>query len=135
MTVEITNLTSKKIRQNKIKKTIQRAAKKIKLPFSVLSVAFVSGAEIKKLNRKYREKNKVTDVLSFNYRDSGEIVICLEQAEKQAKIAKHSVTKELTMLLIHALLHLKGYNHEKNQKENYAMREQENNLLKHLQEN
>lgn len=133
MTVEITNLTSKKISQNKIKKTIQVAAKKIKLPFSVLSVAFVSGAEIKKLNRKYREKNKVTDVLSFNYRDSGEIVICLEQAEKQAKIAKHSVTKELTMLLIHALLHLKGYNHEEKPKEAALMHQREKEILRYLQ--
>lgn len=135
MTIEIINLAPKKFNQNKIKKIVQKITKKIKLPFSDLSIAFVTESEIKKLNKKYRKKNKVTDVLSFNYKDSGEIVICFKQAEKQVQKARHSTAKELTTLLIHAILHLKGYDHEKNKKQAMIMQKQEQEIQKYLQEN
>lgn len=135
MTIEINNLTLKKFNQNKIKEVIRKITKKIKLPFSDLGIAFVTESEIKKLNKKYRKKNRVTDVLSFNYKDSGEIVICLKQTEKQAKKAKRSIAKELTILLIHAILHLKGYDHEKNERQTEIMQKQEQEILKYLQEN
>lgn len=135
MFVEITNLTSIKINRNKIKEVIQKVIKKTRLPFSDLSIAFISDSEIKKLNKTYRKKNRVTDVLSFNYGDSGEIVICYNQARKQAKSSKHSIAKELTILLIHAVLHLKGYDHEKNEKQAKLMRKKEQEMLKYLQEN
>lgn len=135
MTIEINNFTFKKFNQNKIKKKVQKIIKKIKLPFSDLSIAIVTESEIKKLNKKYRHKNKITDVLSFNYEDSGEIVICLKQAEKQAKKAGYFAAKELTILLIHAILHLKGYDHEKNKKQARIMQKKEQGILKYLQEN
>lgn len=80
-----------------------------------ISIAILSPAEIKKLNKIYRQKNKVTDVLSFNLDDEqilGEIVICLDQAKKQAKEKKTSLQAELKLLVVHGTLHLLGYDHE-----------------------
>ena len=82
-----------------------------------ISIAILSSAEIKKLNKIYRQKNKVTDVLSFNLDDEqilGEIVICLDQAKKQAKEKKTSLQAELKLLVVHGTLHLLGYDHEIN---------------------
>ena len=79
-----------------------------------ISIALVTKAEIKKFNKVYRGKDKITDVLSFNIDSNlilGEVVICLEQAKVQAK---HSLKEELKMLTVHGILHLLGYNHEKN---------------------
>lgn len=135
MLIEIINATSEKISQNKIKKIVQKITKKIKPPFIDLSIAFVSTQEIKKLNNKYRRENKVTDVLSFNYKDSGEIIICYNKARKQAKNHKHSIITEIIILLIHAILHLKGYNHEKDNREAILMRKKEKEILDYLQEN
>ena len=90
----------------------------------------VTGEErIKSLNKKYRKINKITDVLSFgneelsnksaefvnppdNVIHLGEIFICYSQTVKQAKQKKHSVKKELAILLIHGTLHLLGYDHQ-----------------------
>lgn len=82
----------------------------------LISVAFVSEKEMKKLNKKYRGMNLVTDVLSFNLNESesyGEIILNYEQAKRQAKTLKHSVSHELVFLLVHGLLHIFGYDHEK----------------------
>jgi len=86
-----------------------------------LSVALVSDATIKKLNKQYRRQNKVTDVLSFSgqvagFRDSepdlGEIIIATSQCSRQARQNGHSFVREFTYLLIHGALHLLGFAHE-----------------------
>lgn len=90
-----------------------------------LSLAFVSPAQIKKLNFLYRKKNKSTDVLSFATKfDSkkvknistpedllGEIFICYEVAKQQAKEQKKTIQEVISRLLIHGLVHLVGYDH------------------------
>ncbi len=78
---------------------------------SSLSVALVGAQTIKKLNRKYRRVNKVTDVLSFD--DPAEIIICWSQLVKQAVEFKHSQKRELAILLIHGFLHILGYDHQR----------------------
>ena len=80
-----------------------------------ISIALVSPKEIQVLNKVYRHKNKVTDVLSFNIdsvENLGEIVICLDQAKKQALANKKSLQSELKLLTVHGILHLLGYDHE-----------------------
>ena len=92
------------------------------------SLIFVEPDEIKELNRTYRQVDSVTDVLSFEYGDEidpdtgreylGDIIICAEQAKKQAEMSGHSVMDEICLLEIHGLLHLLGYDHmEDEQKE------------------
>lgn len=84
-----------------------------------ISLAFVNKSEIKKLNKKFRGKNKETDVLSFLLNEKnllGEIVICPEVAETE---------KEMVKALIHGILHLLGYEHEKSKKEAELMEKQQ----------
>lgn len=76
-----------------------------------LSVAFVSESEMRRLNKQWRGKDKVTDVLSFE--DVGEILICYPQARRQAAELGHSTRDELVFLLVHGVLHVFGYDHER----------------------
>ncbi len=79
-----------------------------------IAIAVVPDNEIKKLNKFYRKTNKVTDVLSFSYGDkSGEVVISYNQAKKQAKRAGHSLIREVQILLVHGILHIAGFDHNK----------------------
>lgn len=97
-----------------------------------ISIAILSPLEIKKLNKIYRQKNKVTDVLSFNLDDEkilGEILICLEQAKKQAKEKKTSLQAELKLLATHGTLHLLGYDHELSASEAERQEKEEKLLL------
>lgn len=82
---------------------------------------FVKEPSIKEMNKRYRGKNYVTDVLSFtrplgfkcpdkNY--MGDIVISMDTAKKNAESDGKSLKDELTMLLVHGILHLCGYDHE-----------------------
>jgi probable rRNA maturation factor len=94
-----------------------------------VSVALVGDARIRALNRTYRRKNGATDVLSFptnpqapipnsqflipNSQFLGDIVIARGVARRQAAEAGHSETVELRVLALHGLLHLLGYDHER----------------------
>jgi len=94
------------------------------------------------MNRKYRGIDKPTDVLSFSLQEGavkspkvesikllGDIIISVETAQRQADILNHSMERELTVLLIHGLLHLTGYDHEED-KDYKIMREKESEILK-----
>lgn len=88
-----------------------------------VSLAFVPPATIKRLNKAYRKKDKVTDVLSFEEGQGtsdkrqvtfiGEIIICPERAKKQAAEFGNTFEKEIVKLLLHGYLHLLGYDHVK----------------------
>ncbi len=79
-------------------------------------VALVSDARVRQLNVRYRAKDAPTDVLSFGVDESGflgEVVIASGVARRQARRAGHSVQVELRILGLHGLLHLLGYDHER----------------------
>ena len=80
-----------------------------------LSLVFVGPTKIRNLNRVYRNKDKVTDILSFPLtKNSGEIFICLRDAKSKAKKIPRRTKNEkdyLGFLFIHGLLHLKGLDH------------------------
>lgn len=78
-------------------------------------VALVSDARMKALNRQFRGKDKVTDVLSFPSGARGflgDVVIASGVAKKQAKAAGHGLNIEIRILALHGLLHLLGFDHE-----------------------
>jgi len=78
----------------------------------ILSVAYVSPAEIKKINNAYRQKNESTNVLSITLdKNQGEILLCPQIIEKQKKDFELNYQKLTVLLVIHAMLHLKGYVH------------------------
>ena len=85
-----------------------------------VSLAFVSAAAMRRLNRRYAGHDYVTDVLSFPAQEQmppsrvrllGDVVICLPQAERQAKAAGQPLWREVDWLLAHGVLHLLGYDH------------------------
>jgi probable rRNA maturation factor len=79
-----------------------------------LSVRITSARELQELNRRFRRKNKPTDVLSFPSAvgAGGDIAIAREIAAANAATLGHSVTTELKILILHGLLHLAGFDHE-----------------------
>lgn len=91
-----------------------------------ISIAFVSPAEIQKLNKKYRKKDKPTDVLSFEKtsdfkEECSEVIICPQVVRENAKESHLSLKKELSKVLIHGILHNFGYDHEKSKVEEEKM--------------
>jgi probable rRNA maturation factor len=74
-----------------------------------LTIALVSDAVIRRLNRRYRGKDYATDVLSF---EPSDLVISAGTARRQAREAGHSYAAELKILALHGLLHLLGYDHD-----------------------
>ena len=89
-----------------------------------VSIAIVSDAVMRGLNRRFRGKDKATDVLSFlpdlalqgggdaRRRFLGDLAIARGVATRQARQFGHSVQTELQILALHGLLHLMGYDHE-----------------------
>jgi probable rRNA maturation factor len=93
-----------------------------------VTVALVSDARMRTLNRSYRNKDYATDVLSFPSAPAktpsgkpdaylGDIVIATGVAQRQADDVGHSVNTELKVLALHGLLHLLGYDHESDEGE------------------
>ena len=85
-----------------------------------LSILVCNDDFIHVLNRDYRGKDKPTDVLSFSQREGGfendpmlgDVIISLETARLQAKEHQKTLEDELSLLLVHGILHLLGYDHE-----------------------
>ncbi len=112
------------------------------LPEAELSVFFTGDGTIRSLNRKYRGNDAVTDVLSFSLREGefshihpellGDIVISVPAAVRQAAEAGQRVDREIDRLLVHGLLHLIGYDHERSGEDEKKMRRKETHLLKKL---
>lgn len=82
-----------------------------------LTIALVSDARIRALNRAFRNKDQVTDVLSFPAKGEGpflgDVAIARGRAAKQARAEGHPLGTELRVLALHGLLHLLGYDHER----------------------
>lgn len=128
--IEINNLTKSRVDKGFLEKIGKRTLKILsldKLGMTEISIVLVGDAKIKNLNKRYRKRDKVTDVLAFDY---GEIFICVPQAKKQAKELGHSLKKELAILLIHGLLHLAGYDDETKKDYNKMVKAQENIFAK-----
>lgn len=84
-----------------------------------ISVSIVDDSEIKKLNKKYRGKDEVTDVLSFEMGEEreegfyvGDVIVNEELAKKQAAEFGNSIEEEIAELIEHGILHLLGVHHK-----------------------
>ena len=108
--IEINNKTRSKININLIKNVTEKFLDYYKINKDV-SIAFVGDIVIRKLNKNYRGKDKITDILSFDgeAEDLGEIVIDYAQIKRQSQKYSKSVQDELIFILVHGLLHLIGY--------------------------
>lgn len=108
-----------------------------------VSVTFVDDEGIREMNRRFRENDSATDVLSFPLGENGEfdvnqdtgckelgdIVISVERAEKQAQEFGHTFQREMGYLTVHSMLHLLGYDHVNGGLEQTIMREKEEEAL------
>ena len=82
-----------------------------------VTVLLTTDAGIRSLNRRFRHKNKATDVLSFPVEDrswgqAGDLAISVDTAARQAAEHNHSLGTEMKVLILHGLLHLAGHDHE-----------------------
>ena len=130
---------------DELRETFERAAEQTLLLEGVdpahieISLSFVSAEEIKRLNGEYRDKDDVTDVLSFPMFENaeeikgvpgekliGDVVICMDKVKEQAAEYGHSEMREAVYLFVHSILHLLGHDHmEKAEKEEMRHREEE----------
>jgi len=77
-----------------------------------LSIACVDEKTSRKINKQYRNKNKATNILSFPLRkDMGEIILCKAVIKREAKKFNKTFPEFLGFLVIHGMLHLKGFKH------------------------
>jgi rRNA maturation RNase YbeY len=110
-----------------------------------LGILFVGDQRMRGLNRRYRGKDRTTDVLAFAMREAarpqvsclmpdmlGDVVISIPTARRQAKEAGRSLDEELACLLVHGILHLCGYDHERGEKEARRMHRRERMILRSI---
>lgn len=149
MTIEIDNRTKEPLLPE-WEDAIQRAAEKSLAyegfaPECEISVSIVDNAEIREINRQFRNIDRATDVLSFpmltfaegeiaERNENGEIllgdiIISLERAREQAAEYGHSLLRELAFLTAHSMLHLLGYDHMEPEEEAEMFRRQREILL------
>ncbi len=139
--IEVNNLTTSLIEEDFLKKICQEVLKGEKKEDRDLSIALVGQGRMRNANKKYRGKNRITDVLAFpesralfekfkvgpvqKTQQLGEVLICYREVKKNAKRHNTTSTKELARILIHGVLHLLGYDHEKDEVEAEEMRKKE----------
>jgi len=117
-------------------KVIEATLKHEKVSNAIFSIVFVDDEEIHRINREYRNVDRITDVISFAFEDSkdleyndfrmlGDIYICIPQMKRQAESYGHSEKRELSFLTVHGLLHLLGYDHMEveDEKKMFALQE------------
>ena len=134
---EIINETDQNnIEIEELKKIVEYTLKYQKVENSILNVIIVNEDKIRELNKNYRNKDSVTDVISFALEDDdtfiktdirvlGDIYICFKRAMEQAVNYNHSLKRELSFLTVHGILHLLGYDHmnEKDEKVMFGLQE------------
>ena len=125
------------IEKNKIKKLVRYVLKVEKMDKNdaELNVVFIDNKGIKEMNRNFLGHNYATDVLSFAYHEpsrenaiTGEIIISVEMAAQRAQKRGYSIEGEITLYLVHGLLHLFGYD-DKQKSDAKKMHQREGELL------
>ena len=135
----IFNTTDEKIDFSEVDSVIKFACKHLNIENPLLNIVIVDNEKIREINKEYRNKDAVTDVISFafeevkdvNYEDVrflGEIYISYERCKEQAKDYGHSVRREFCYLAVHGLLHLLGYDHM-TEEDKKVMRAREEEIL------
>jgi probable rRNA maturation factor len=107
---------------------------------AVLSILIVDDPQIAILNKKYLRRNGPTNVIAFPMRTDqfsninpellGDVVISIETAEKEGKGIGITMEERFTQLLVHGILHLLGYDHEKSEQEADIMEQKSDEILK-----
>jgi len=122
-------------------RSARRLLTALHMPDAELSILLVSDAEMQKLNRDYRGKDRPTDVLSFAQQEGpgaapegllGDVVVSVDTARRQAAERGATLPREAERLLVHGVLHLLGYDHERSAADARRMQRRERALARHL---
>ena len=133
--IEVFHRAKPLIPDGSVKRVVIRVWKVLRVVASerLLSIAWVSPGESRRLNRVYRRNDRPTNVLSFGYGEeagvrSSEIVLCSRIMKEEAKAIHISLERWVVRLLIHGILHTEGYTHD-TVRSRKKMEEQERNTL------
>lgn len=140
MEVLIDNQQQKlKINLEQLQQTAQAILSALNCPEGELSILIVDDDRIETLNKKYLQRDGPTNVIAFPMQEGdfsniapqllGDVVICVETAQKEARLGGITMEERLYQLLIHGILHLFGYDHEKTNTETLAMETKTQELL------
>ena len=141
MAVEITRRgAGKKVRNRALKRIAQAILDITGHSEAELSLALIGNTEMRRLNARYRKKDYPTDVLSFPLQEDapgagkllGDVIISVDKAREQALERGHTQAEEILTLLIHGIVHLLGYDHERSPKDARAMKRVENKVRRAL---
>jgi probable rRNA maturation factor len=130
----------RKISSRRLKRVALALLQLAKRQEAELSLALIDNAEMQKLNARYRHKSYAADVLSFPAAKDlpadapllGDVIISVDKAAAQAKEQRHSLDQEVVTLLIHGVVHLLGYDHERSAKDARIMTRLEKKLARQL---
>lgn len=128
MVVIINKLKRNPVPPARIKSLLTALCRRYRIPQAEVVLSFVGRQAMRSLNRRYRRRDRPTDVLSFSLKEKGpdgqlylgDIIICPEVAARQARKQGHSLTREIEILTIHGFLHLLGFEHFQGMEEEEA---------------
>lgn len=128
MVVIINKLKKNPVPLKRLKNLLEQLCRHYRVSGAEVVLTLVGSRAIRSLNRKYRHKDRPTDVLSFSLMEKGpdgkfylgDIIICPEVARKQARKQGHSLLREIEILTIHGFLHLLGFEHFRGMEEEEA---------------
>lgn len=126
-TVEVRQTAGRRVPLRLIERVAAAAGRRhARLQRVTLSVAIVGDAQMRRLNRIYHGVDKTTDVLTFSLREEGlvELIVCYDQAARQARVASWSIASEIQLLVAHGLLHAAGFDDQKPVDEKRMRREE-----------
>lgn len=122
--IELNNLTKEAIPRAFLKKIAQSVLRREKRSAEGLSIVLLEKKRMLQLNRIYRKKDKVANVLSFPIPELGlgEVMLCPAEIRKDAKKYGIPYTKAMAWMLIHGILHVLGYTHTQMMKKEKSYR-------------
>ena len=108
----ITGVSTRSVSAAQLQGFARRAQKLVEIQGEV-DILIATNKRLRELNRRFRRKDKPTDVLSFPRPSGGDIAISAQIARDNAQRYGHSFANELKILVLHGMLHLAGYDHER----------------------
>jgi probable rRNA maturation factor len=132
------------VKKREIKHFIKRICDILSLHDLSITMILTDNEFIRDINRRYRNQDRPTDIITFAYRENpfpqngsevehlGDIYLSLEKALENSQEYGVDFISELKLLLVHGVLHLIGYDHELSEREEKKMREREEEILKML---
>ena len=125
--------SSNKVNKRRVHKLVGLLREDLNFSIQSLYINIIDSDSIQKINKEYLNHDYSTDIISFNYSGNhlaidAEVFISIDDAQLSARKYKVSLSKELTRLIIHGILHLKGFD-DINANGRIKMKKKENNLL------